>query len=129
MLKIRYLFSIHKWGDDCGGIIEEGVIGLFGGGNTDWTDLRRFALIPGRSSSGAGPVEQISFISQISVISVRSSREEEGNTDWTDLRRFALIPGRPSSGAGPVEQISGVSVLLTLTVPAPTPTPPIFSLL
>jgi hypothetical protein len=85
MLKIRYLFSIHKWGDDCGGIIEEGVIGLFGGGNTDWTDLRRFALIPGRTSSGAGPEKQISVISQISGISVLLPFVGSWNTDWTDF--------------------------------------------
>jgi hypothetical protein len=46
------------------------LLSCVAGWNTDWTDLRRFAQIPGWSSSGAGLVEQISVISKISVISV-----------------------------------------------------------
>jgi hypothetical protein len=64
-------------------------------------ELRRFPLIAKRTSSGAGPAKQISFISQISGISVPMPCVAGGEHRLDELRRFPLIAKSPPQAPYP----------------------------
>ncbi len=117
----RFLFSGRGRGKDLVSFVS--VISVISiplswleNGNTDWTDLRRFARISGRALQRGGTrwADQCDQSDQRHQCTSVMCGAREHRLDG--LRGFAQIPGRSSSGAGLVGQISEISQISVISV-------------